>query len=1016
MEWDVSPERWTRISALLDRALDLSEAERRALLERECAGDPDLKGRVEALLAADGRAKSFLEGGAGLPPDLLPGESPEPEAPPPDPLLGATLGSWRITGRVGLGGMGVVYRSERAAGGFQQQAALKLVRRGLDTEEILERFRQERRILARLQHPHIARLLDGGAAPDGRPFFVMEFVEGEPITSWCDRRRSPIEDRLRLFADVCDAVQYAHSNLVVHRDLKPSNILITARGEVKLLDFGIAKMLEERGEEGTPAATRTGVRMMTPEYAAPEQVRGEPSTTATDVHALGLVLCELLAGRRPFQASGRGAGEMERLIAEMEPEPPSKLPGRNAGGTVPGGTTEGDAEAIARRRGTTRERLKRRLRGDLDAIVLTALRKDPARRYPGAGAMAEDLRRHLQGLPVGARRDSRGYRARKFVLRHRLATGAAALVLLSILGGGAGTLWQARVARREAAKERAVRDFLVSVFQVAAPSESLGEKITARELLDRGAERIDRELAGQPEIQAELLGVVGNIYQELGMYDQAATLLDRAVRMKFALFGESSEETASALERWGAALWLKGEYREALDPLRRSLEVRRRILARNDPRTGETLSTLAAVHASLGEREKAVALHREALEIDRSARGHQSLAVATDLYNLGLNLLEMGKPDEAESLMRQSLEIRRKLLPPGHPDAATALNGLALAAERKGDYRQAEELYRESLAIRRKVLGPEHPLTAESLNNLETLLDSSGNYAAAIPLAREALEIRRRTLGEDHDDVAASLNNLAVLSFRTEDYDSAEKAFREALEIWTRKLGPEHENVASAMNNLGMVLEMKGEPGKAEPLIRRALELRRKSPGEESPAVAQSLRNLGVVLADQGRSLEAEKELESCLSLSRKVYPAGHPRLGEVLIAAGRLRLQEGQPAPAEELLREAAELFAAKTGADSPQSAEARMLLGASLTASGLSAEGEPMIREALAVRRKAFGEEGWQTAEARYYLGRCLAASGRRDESRAVLKSALTVLAAKKGEAAPLTRAARAALRGLE
>ena len=424
---------WSRLDALLDQALELPIHRRGTLLERVGREDPALRERLEQLLAADAAASDFLNDGAEA---WLRSGPPTPAHVSEESALalGDRVGPYRVIEELGRGGMGIVYRAERADGEFSQVVALKLVRRGFDGDDTTVRFRRERQILAQLDHPSIARLLDGGLHTDGRPYFAMELVEGEPITTYCDQRNLSIDARVRLFCRVCDAVQYANGRLIVHRDLKPANIFVSAAGDLKLLDFGIAKLLTDDDASASTELTGTGVRPLTPAYAAPEQLRGEPVSTATDVYALGVILCELLTARRPFASAGGG---LDHVTLDAEPPRPSDVVIRDRDDAA-------SIDEIAHARGLTPRALAACLAGDLDAIVLKALRREPARRYIGAGAFAEDLERFLQGRPVAARPEGRRYRAGKFVRRHRVGIAVAVSLVVSLLGGLAATTWQAR--------------------------------------------------------------------------------------------------------------------------------------------------------------------------------------------------------------------------------------------------------------------------------------------------------------------------------------------------------------------------------------------------------------------------------------------------------------------------------------------------------------------------------------------------------------------------------------------
>jgi eukaryotic-like serine/threonine-protein kinase len=593
MSTSFSHEEWQRIEAILDDVLELEGEARREALDRACKGDARLRAQLESLVAADSRAESFLETPAAeYAAGLVRAASDEYEPLGGDMQPGQQIGPYRLIREIGRGGMGRVFLADRADGQFEQQVALKLVRGVQSGGEILQRFLRERQILARLHHPNIARLLDGGMTPDGRPYFAMEYVSGEPITTYCDARTLDLHARLDLFTAVCDAVQYAHQNLVVHRDLKPSNALVTPDGEVKLLDFGIAKVLHEHEEAGgDPTLTRLGTGPMTPEYAAPEQVRGEPVTTATDVYALGALAYELLTGRGPHRLTRLTAAEVERAITGRDVERPSAAVTR----ARPGPDGEQPAELVARTRRTDPHRLRRALKGDLDTIVMKALQKEPARRYASAGAFVDDIRRYRGGLPIAARRDSMGYRAGKFVRRHAIGVGATALILATLVAGLIGTAWQARVASREAAKAREVSRFLAGLFAVSDPALANASKITARELLDRGATRIETELAHQPAVQSEMMLLLGRIYRDLSVYDRAQPLLERSLQLRRANAGRDDEHVADATSELGQLALEAGRPLDAERLQRETLALRRAVLGSDHPQVGKTMRDLALV-------------------------------------------------------------------------------------------------------------------------------------------------------------------------------------------------------------------------------------------------------------------------------------------------------------------------------------------------------------------------------------------------------------------------------------
>jgi eukaryotic-like serine/threonine-protein kinase len=899
MPSDYSSEEWARIEAILDDVLDLEPAARAGLLDRACGGDAVLRARIEALIAADSDAAQFLETpamayAAGL---VGPGSSAagdEQDKP------GDRVGPYTLLREIGHGGMGRVFLADRTDGQFEQQVALKLVRSAPYGGEILGRFLRERQILARLQHPNIARLLDGGVTADGRPYFAMEYVAGEPITTYCDRLALDVRHRLVLFTAVCDAVQYAHQNLVIHRDLKPSNTLVTPEGEVKLLDFGIAKVLHEDQDQGGADATltRLGSGPMTPEYAAPEQVRGEAVTTATDVYALGALAYELLTGRGPHQLSRLTAAEVERTVTERDVARPSSVVGRTkpgAGGDVP-------PETIAKARGTDANRLRRELKGDLDTIVMHALQKEPARRYASAAAFVEDMRRYLGGLPIAARRDSVGYRTNKFVRRHAIGVTATALVLLSLVGGLIGTAWQARVASREASKAREVSRFLASLFAVADPARTNAADVTALDLLNRGASRIETELGGQPDVQADMMLLLGRIYRELGVYDRAQPLLEHALRLRSSSPGRNTDAVAESTAEL-ARLWQdKGRPEEAERLQREVLAMRRSTRMPDRVEVGKTLRDLAQVLASRGKHDEAETLQREALALHEASLGAEHAEIASDLEGLQSILRVRGQTDAAIPIARRALDMRLKVLGPDHLETATAMNNLAILLYDKWELPEAERLYRQVLEFDLRRLGQVHPNTATVTNNLAFVLRDRGQYDEAERLYRSALDLDRRLFGEEHPYVATVMNNLAVLLAARGRYDEAESLFRASLAMFERVYGGNHWRLGTVRGGLAGVLSAKGDQS-AEPLFKAAV-----------------------------------SHLEKTLSPE-------HPSLEPVLLGFARHLLEREDPRAAEPIVRRVLATRTARLGDRDPRTAEAQVRLGVCLIRLGRASEALPLL-----------------------------------------------------------------------
>jgi serine/threonine-protein kinase len=880
-----------RVAEIFSDALALPAAERQAFVERACGGDAGLRAQIEKLLAVHPAAHRLFRT------PLVQGSM----APDMDPEIGRQIGPYRLTAFIAAGGMGAVYLGERADREFEKRVAVKLIRSGLGTGEVLARFRNERQVLAHLEHPNIARLLDGGSTSDGRPYIVMEYVDGMPIDRHCDERGLAVNERLATFLEVCDAVQDAHRHLVIHRDLKPGNVLVDSAGRVKLLDFGIAKITEPGAADAREAAvpapsdpTLTSFRALTPSYASPEQLRGESMTTSADVYSLGVLLYKLLAGMLPHRLDGRSAAEAERIVSEETPPRPSR-----AVAAAPAG----EQADIATRRRTTPDRLVHLLSGDLDTIVLKALSKDPARRYTSVGDLAADIRRYRAGQPVLARPDTAAYRIAKFVRRHTAAVaGAAAFVLLLLAFALTATLQSRRVAaERDRANEAvaraaAVNAFLEGMLASVDPTRanSQGRDVTMREALDEAAKELDSgSLAAEPEVEAAIRSTLGVSYQGLGLYAAAAPHLERALAIRRQAHGEGHPDVAASLADLARLEYVQGDYAGAEAMYREALAIRRRSLGGDHPLVAGTLGDLGVLLWEQGDLAGAEALYREALAIQHRSTGHEPSAVAANLCNLGQLLRDKDDLAGAEPLLVEALGLFRGSLGEDHPDVATVLNNLGKLRSKKGDLSGADSLYGAVLAIRRRVLGDEHP------------------------------------------DVATAMNNLASVRRKQGDLDGAAAMYREAVAIWRRSLGDEHPNVATGLQNLGRVNADKGAYASADSLFRQSIGLRRKSLGNEHPDVAYSLYELGVLRLDAGDPASAERFLRSALAIQTKTLPARDVDTALTLAALGRCMLAFDQGRDAESLLRESVSIQMEKQP-DHWRRYEAVSLLGAALAAEG--------------------------------------------------------------------------------
>ncbi len=728
------PELWRRADVALEQLLDLPE-DRREQAMNDLALEPAVRALVARLLDADRIARGVLDHpletalGAGL---------------AASELSGRRFGAYVLDAEIGRGGMAVVYAARRADGGFEQEVAVKILAAGLLPTALAARFRAEQQVLARLRHPNIAAMLDGGVADDGTPYLVMERIDGDPIDRHCDQRKTSIEQRITLFLQTCAAVAEAHRKLIVHSDIKPSNVLVTADHQVKLLDFGIAKLLDPAGDVGS--VTGTGARPMTPEYAAPEQLRGGDVTVATDVYALGVLLYVLLTGRRPYSLDGLGAAEVERVVCEREPPAPSTA----AVSLLTRGT---DAKLSLPRT------LQRQLRGDLDAIVLKALAKDPRRRYASVSELAADLGRYLDGRPVEARRPTFAYHAGRALRRHRHAIAAAATVVLMLVGVVAFYTYRLRFehaqAQLEAQRAREMSALLLGLFRSANPREAAGSPAAVSTFLERGANRA-RAMRSQPLVQAELLGMIATAYQGLGELAPAERLFEEALAL---LRGHRApaEQLVAGINR------------------------------------------LAWVKLSRGVYAESRALFADALARHADGALPQHVEYARALHGLALARLDLGDRAASERLLVQALERLRALTGNRHAHVADALHDLALVQRLRGDRSRARRTIEECIALRRDLLGPRHPLVGDGVKLLAKLAHDDGDASTAQALAEEALTIHRHGLGDDHVHVAEDLRLLAELARERGDDVEALSLVARALAIQQHALGDAHPATVASL-------------------------------------------------------------------------------------------------------------------------------------------------------------------------------------------------------------------------
>ena len=941
-------ERWVEVAALFDELADLEHVVRARRLAELEQSDPMLAAEVRALLLADDAPNPLLDGELAR---EVAGIRAEDAA---DPVPAGTTGPWRLLRPLGEGGMGVVWLAERTDGAYEQQVAVKLLKRGMDTQAILRRFLQERRILARLNHPNIVRLVDGGMSTDGRPYYVMDFVDGQPITRHAADHHLDVRNRIGVLAKVADAVAYAHAQLVVHRDLKPSNVLVDSQGEPRVLDFGIAKLIEESGEQ---TQTGTGLRVMSPAYAAPEQILGEPIGTATDVYALGLMLCELLVGQLPRQRRGATPAQLALEASQEVTDRASTLAAR----MTPAQLQDLYGDAVEARQ------LARTLSGDLDLIVTTALQREPSRRYATAAAFADDLRRWLEGRPISARADSAGYRLKSFVRRHRVGVAASVLVALSLLGGLGAALWQAQLARaeaqradlergkaeRELARSERVKDFILTLFREQDPiSRASAVARTPVALIRDGIAQVDSSLAGEPELQAQLLKDLGEIQISLDDREAAKATLKRAWDLQSSLSGANSIATAEVLAAYGDAVYAVGDVPASAALLRDALAKLREAGAGNLPRAALVESALANIELVQGSNEKAEKLARHAVEVFRETYGADDIRVASRLGVLGKVQQEAGN----------------------YPDALAS--------------------YREALAIIARNNGEDHVRTAMLRANVGDILRVQHKYDEARVQYEAALKIERAKLPADHLYVGGTLLRLGDLERRTGNFEAAERSFAESIAILGKTPSGQY---AQALQTYGSLARAEGRFELAAQRYRKAFEAFKAATGDSVYTWITALLEVSA-LTDAEKFAEADALGADASAALLRISPDDNYNNTFTASVIGALRLAEARYDEAIPLLRRTLDGMQKIYDKDHAEIAQARVALAAGLLGKQspeLLEEAAGLIETAIETLRRA-SDAGSEPMLGAAYLerGRLHLRAGNEDAARTDLAEAIARL----------------------
>ena len=856
---------WERIKELFDAVLERSPEDRAAFLTRECGGDPSLRIEVESLLSAYDRSDGLSRPAVAL--------DRHAEAEPSQ-----LIGPYRLLRRIGEGGMGQVWLAEQTEP-IRRQVAIKLIRSGIYDDSLLARFLDERQSLALMEHPAIAKVFDAGATADGQPYFVMEYVSGQPITKYCDEKNLSIRERLELFIKACEGVQHAHQKAIIHRDLKPANILVVeidGQATPRIIDFGLARAIGvQSGPQsdaiyGSPAnPARTEIMVGTPGYMSPEQIGAADIDTRSDVYSLGVVLYELLTGQLPFDSiSWKNLPVLDackQMQEQITPRPSLKA----------GEKSQVAANAAACRQ-TKPNKLAGQLAGDLDLITFKALNKDRQFRYGGASELAADLRRYLRKEPVDAHPATKGYKLHKYLQRHRVGAAMAATLVLLLAGFAVLQAVQLRRIARERDRANRIADFMTSMFSVPDPSESRGNQVTAREILDKAAQGISTGLAKDPQMQAQLMYVMGKTYMGLGLYSESESLLRRALEIQQRVLGQNDRETAKTLNDLGTCLMFDGKFAEAEKAHRQALTILLRTIGPNTIDSAKVMNNIASSLVRLGQYQDAAQFYRQSLAIQKKLESPNDPRMLSPISNLGVVDYYLGDFAEAERVDREAIDMRRKLNGPDHPETLKPMNNLATLFNAEGRFADAEMLNRQVLDARRRVLGPDHPDTLRSLSNLAGVLEEEGQLEEAEKLERELLDARRRVLGPDNVVTFETMQQLAAALAMTGQIAEGGQLLREAVDGLRRVAGPDNPSTIGAVIDEAYFQEQQGHYGDAEAADRAILDPARRILGAENPHTRMAMNFLALTLAHEGHYAEAEDLAKQALDLENKARAPQH--------------------------------------------------------------------------------------------------------------------------------------------